>query len=380
MTSAKMVSSQPVQPLRIGLDARLTYYTRGGIANYIRQLAATLPALDPHNHYLVLHSRKARESLNLPATARRVNCWTPAHHRFERAALGLELLPQALHLLHSPDFIPPPGLFRSVITIHDLNFLHYPQFLTVESRRYYRDQIQWAAQRANMILTDSDATRNDVLDHLPVSATHVVTVHLAPDPQYQPQPAAPVAAVSQRYGLPSGYLLFVGTFEPRKNVLGLLTAYAQMPSDTPPLVLVGNTGWLFDETLVRVKSLNLTDRVKFVADVPYSDLPALYGGATLLVLPSHYEGFGLPVLEAFACGTPVVCADRASLPEIAGGAAQLCDPDDPANIAQAIELVLRDTDYRQSLIAKGFERVKNFSWDKCARETLQVYRQALGMP
>src|SRR3990172_3127390 len=144
--------------MRIGLDARLTYYAHGGISNYIRHLAPTLPALDPANEYVIFHSRKARESLPVPANARRADCRTPAHHRFERFALGVELLPHRLDLLHSLDFIPPHGPFRSVITIHDLTFLRYPQFLTAESRRYYNDQIHAAVQRADAILTDSDAT------------------------------------------------------------------------------------------------------------------------------------------------------------------------------------------------------------------------------
>jgi glycosyltransferase involved in cell wall biosynthesis len=366
-----------VQPRRIGLDARLTYYTRGGISNYIRHLAAELPANDPVNEYLVLHSRKARESLSMPGNARRVNCWTPAHHRFERAALGIEILPHRLHLLHSPDFIPPHTRARVVITVHDLTFLHYPQFLTAGSRRYYNDQIRAAVKRADAILTDSDATRNDVLELLHVPADKLTTVHLAPDPQFQPQPLDRVAAVTARHNLSPGYLLFVGTFEPRKNVSALLTAYAQLPADSPPLVLVGNTGWLFAETMQRVNELNLTSRIKFLTDVPGDDLPALDSGASLLVLPSHYEGFGLPVLEAFACGTPVVIADRASLPEIAGAAAALCNPDDPASIAHAIQTILTDSTLRTSLVAKGFERVKDFSWQKCARETLSVYRHVL---
>jgi len=372
-----MVSSQPVSPVRIGLDARLAYYTRGGIANYIRHLAEILPALDPQNEYFVLHSRKAAESLPLPPNARRVNCWTPAHHRFERTALGLELLPQRLNLLHSPDFIPPHGPFRSVITIHDLTFLKYPQFLTADSRRYYNDQIRAAVGRADFIATDSDATRADVLDLLAVPPEKVATVHLAPDPQYTPQPAERVAAVTARYGLTAGYLLFVGTFEPRKNVPTLLNAYAQLPADAPPLVLAGNRGWLFDETLKRVDELHLTQRVKFLEDVPTADLPALYTGAAAFILPSHYEGFGLTVLEAFACGTPVIIANRASLPEIAGGAAALCDPDDPASLAQAITHTLTDSAYRQNLIALGFARLKEFSWQKCAQQTLAIYKKAL---
>ena len=363
--------------MRIGLDARLTHYTHGGIANYCRHLVEILPALDPANEYFIIHMRKARPSLPMPANARRLNCFTPAHHRRERTALGLELLPHRLHLLHSPDFIPPRGSFRSVITVHDLTFLRYPLFLTPESRRYYNDQIRAAVQQADVILTDSHATRSDVLNLLPVPPARAVTVYLAPDPQYQPQPAARVQAVTARYQIPSGYLLFVGTFEPRKNIPNLLTAYAQLPPDTPPLVLAGNKGWLFDETLTRVNELKLNARVKFLQDVATDDLPALYCGASLFVLPSHYEGFGLPVLEAFACGTPVVIANRASLPEIAAAAAEQCNPDDPAGIAQAIQNVLNNSEHRQTLIAKGFARAKEFSWEKCAKETLKVYRSVL---
>ena len=375
---SKMVSSAPVPPAKIGLDARLTFYTRGGIAHYIRRLAESLPGLDPGNQYFVLHSRRAPDPLPLPANAHRVECWTPAHHRLERAFLGLELLPHRFRLLHSPDFIPPHGRFRSVITVHDLTFLHYPQFLTAESRRYYNGQIRAAVDRADFILTDSDATRTDLLNLLGVPPAKAITVYLAADPRFSPQPAERVAVLADRYGLPQSYVLFVGTFEPRKNVAGLLSAYAQLSPSAPPLVLAGNTGWLFDDAHRRVQDLGLSGRVKFLADLPGEELPALYSGAAAFCLPSYYEGFGLPLLEALACGVPAVVADRASLPEIAGGAAALCNPDDPASIAQALEKVLGDTDYRRSLVHRGHDRVKQFTWDKCARETLAVYKKALG--
>ena len=365
--------------MRIGLDARITHYTRGGISVYVRNLAAALPALDFANDYIIFHSRKARESLAGPAhaNARRADCWTPAHHRFERIALGLELLPHRLDLLHSPDFIPPLGNFKSIITVHDLTFLRYPQFLTADSRRYYNDQIRFAVRRADAILADSDATRADIIDLLKTPPHKITTVHLAPDAIFRPLPADQVDAVLNRLKLPKNYCLFVGTFEPRKNILGLITAYAILPPGSPPLVIAGNKGWLFDDVHKIVRDLNLTSRVIFLQDFATDDLPALYHGASVFALPSHYEGFGLPVLEAFACGTPVVISDRASLPEIAADAAALCDPDDPASIAHAIGRVLDDSAYRTSLIARGRERVKDFSWEKCAKETLVVYRKML---
>ena len=168
--------------MRIGIDARLTYYTRGGIANYIRQIVQHIPPLDPSNEYIILHSWKAKENLG----AKRINCFTPAHHRFERLALGVELFPRRLDLLHSPDFIPPHGAFKKVITIHDLAFLHYPQFLTLDSRRYYHDQIRDDASRAEAIITVSESARADVINLLNVPAEKLKRSTKRPTPSSAP--------------------------------------------------------------------------------------------------------------------------------------------------------------------------------------------------
>lgn len=360
--------------MRIGIDARLTYYTRGGISNYIRQIVQHIPSLDPNNEYAILHSWKAKENLG----AKRINCFTPAHHRLERLALGVEMIPHRLDLLHSPDFIPPHGTFKKVITIHDLAFLHYPQFLTPDSRRYYHDQIRDAASGAEAIITVSESARADVINLLDVPAEKIKTIYEAPDAKFRPLPKEEVDAVTVRLGIPNRYLLFVGTFEPRKNVDGLIRAYATI-KDAPPLVIAGNKGWLFDETFKLVHDLKLENRIHFIQDVSPDDIVALYNAALALVLPSHYEGFGFPVLEAFACGVPVVISNRASLPELANGFALICDPDDLASIAYTIQQVTSDSQLRKTLIEKGFKRVKDFSWEKCARETVGVYGKVLNV-
>jgi glycosyltransferase involved in cell wall biosynthesis len=358
--------------MRIGIDARLTYYTRGGISNYIRQIVKHIPPLDPNNDYFILHSWKAKENLG----ANRINCFTPAHHRLERLAFGVEMIPRGLDLLHSPDFIPPRGAFKKVITIHDLAFLHYPEFLTPDSRRYYHDQIRDAASRADAIITVSESARANVLDLLNVPAERIKTIYEAPDPKFRPLPKEDVEAATARLGIPNRYLLFVGTFEPRKNVDGLIRAYATI-KDAPPLVIAGNKGWLFEETFKLVHDLKLESRVHFIQDVSPDDMASLYNAARALVLPSHYEGFGFPVLEAFACGVPVIISNRASLPELGSGSALICDPDDLDSIAYTIQQALSDSKLRESLIEKGFKRVKDFSWEKCASETLEVYRKVL---
>jgi len=212
-----------------------------------------------------------------------------------------------------------------------------------------------------------------------VAADKVTVVWLAPDARFQPDPAA--RSRLDRLGLPSSYFLFVGTFEPRKNVAGLLSAYRLLidrDTSAPDLVVAGRRGWLFDETLARVERLGLREHVRFLDAPADEDMVALYNGAVALALPSHYEGFGLPVLEAMACGTPAVISDRGSLPEIAGDAALAVDPDDAAALAAALERVWRDPALRQSYRDKGLARAAEFSWERCARETLAVYRRVMG--
>jgi len=367
----------------IALDARLAFYRRdSGIGQYIVHLADWLPRLDPQRAYLVLHSRKDRVTLSRAPNARRRDLWTPSHHRFEQRALRFELARLRADLLHSPDFIPPfHGRFRRVITVHDLTFLRYPQFLTGESRRYYNDQIGRAVSAADHILADSHATRADLVELLGVPPGKVTVVWLAPDDRFRRLPLTEVRERLHRLGLPERYLLFVGTFEPRKNVAGLLSAYRLLHQRDPaggPLVLAGERGWLFDETMDRIDRLGLRDSVICVDHPVDEDLVVLYNGAAALVLPSHYEGFGLPVLEAMRCGCPVIISHRGSLPEIAGGAAAVVDdPEDVDELVWVMEQMISDGAWRAGLRDKGFARAAEFSWERCALETRSVYERVL---
>lgn len=191
---------------------------------------------------------------------------------------------------------------------------------------------------------------------------------------------AACAATLARHHLERGFILFTGTLEPRKNVAGLLNAYGALcdrkPS-TPPLVLAGRRGWLYDEIFAQIQQLRLGGRVCFVNDLPDEELVALYNAAALLALPSFYEGFGLPVLEAMACGAPVVCSERGSLPEIAGDAALLINPDDIDGLTAAMQRVLEDESLCVQMRERGFLNVRRFSWEKTARETASLYRQVM---
>lgn len=368
--------------MHIGIDGRLPYYRMGGISQYILHLLPALAALDRQNQYTVFHSRKDNRSYQPPATAnfRRRDLWTPCHHRWERWALGAELLRHQLDVFHSPDFIPPQWGGRRIITVHDLNFIHFPQFLTADSRRYYAGHIQWAIRAADHIAADSHATRRDLVERLHAPPAKVTTIHLAANPIYQRyNPADTVDQTLARYNLPRGFILFVGTLEPRKNVPTLIRAYHHLRQEAAvdvPLLLVGARGWRDDDIFATIEALALRQHVRHLSGVPDEHLAHLYSAAGILAAPSYYEGFGLPALEAMHCGCPVVASNRGSLPEILGPAGVLLDdPDDVPAWAHAIGRVLTDTNLRVQMIARGYAQARQFSWPKTAAATLELYRQ-----
>lgn len=368
--------------MHIAIDARMPAYRQGGISQYIRRLLPALAAIDQENDYTVLASRKQEGRLRPAApNFREGRLLTPAHHRLERWSLGLEVLARRPDVLHSPDFIPPAfGARRRVITVHDLSFLHYPEHLTAESRRYYNEQIGWAVAVADRISADSEHTRQDLIRMVGAPPETVVTIPLAANPLYR-QPVEPeaVAVTLAGLGLEAGYVLFVGTLEPRKNVPLLLRAYQLARNEgvvAPSLVLAGSKGWLYNEIFATVEDLELRDTVRHLDGVDDVTLAHLYHGAGLLAMPSLYEGFGLPALEAMHCGCPVIASDRGSLPEVVGEAGLLLPPDNPVAWAEALVRVLGDGALRAEMARAGRRQAETFSWEKTARATLALYEEA----
>lgn len=366
--------------MQIGIDCRLTAYQMGGISQYTIYLLKALAELDKVNSYIVGQmARDGRSHTPSSPNFRRTNLYTPCHHRLEKWALGGELLSRRLDVWHSPDFIPPAwGARKRVITVHDLNFIYYPQFLTDESKRYYAGQIAWACEVADAISADSEATRQDLIDLLHVPADKVTTIHLAANPLYaQSYAEEAIEATLATYNLPRGFILCVGTLEPRKNIPMLLKAYAMLRLETAvdlPLVLVGGKGWLYEEIFATIDHLQLRPHVHHLQGVYDEQLAHLYHSAGLLVTPSHYEGFGLPALEAMHCGCPVVVSDRGSLPEVVGEAGIILDPDDPELWTGTIHDVLTYKETYTTLTTKGFEQAKRFSWRETAVATQKLYQ------
>lgn len=366
--------------MRIGIDCRLPTYRMGGISQYVLNLLPFLAELDVENEYIILHSRKEQRSF-LPSSAvkwRRRNLWTPPHHRYERLSLSAELAPIGLDVLHSPDFIPPQsGARRRVITIHDLTFVFYPELLTEESRRYYLDQIQWAAETADLISVDSFATRRDVIELLKVAPEKVTAVHLAANPLYSREVAQDsVQTILQKYGVTPGFLLSVGTIEPRKNLPMLLRIYARLRGEQgikDPLLLVGRKGWLYEDVFATIGELGLEPYVVHFESVDDDDLFHLYHAAGALVTPSLYEGFGLPALEAQLCGCPAVVSDRGSLPEIVGEQGLIVALEDEDAWVETLARIMQDREFREQATAQGRVQAANFSWERTAKQTLALY-------
>jgi glycosyltransferase involved in cell wall biosynthesis len=300
--------------------------------------------------------------------------------------LSAEMLTRPPDLLFVPAHVLPlihPR--RSVVTVHDLGYLRYPAAHRPADRRYLDWSTRWNAQQATLVLADSQATKDDLARAYGVARGKIRVVYLGRDETLGPvRDANELAAVREHYGIAGRYLLYVGTLQPRKNLARVIEAFARLAGDPSAgsgqaaaladvqLVLAGKRGWLYDDLFAQVERLGLAGRVRFPGYIPDDDLPALLSGATAFVFPSLYEGFGIPVLEAGACGVPVITSNTSSLPEVAGDAALLVDPLDVDAIADAMYRLVTDADLRAELTRRGQENIKRFSWEKCARETLAV--------
>ncbi|MCU0501939.1 MAG: glycosyltransferase family 4 protein [Anaerolineae bacterium] len=365
----------------IGIDAsRATIARRTGTETYSRNLIHALIGLGSE-HCFRLYTNGPAEVPG--ATAANVEIRAiPFPRLWTHLRLSAEMLAHPPDVLFVPAHVLPlihPR--RSVVTVHDLGYLHYPEAHRAADRRYLEWSTRWNGRQATAVLADSQATKDDLVRAYGVDPGRVHVVYLGRDQAFGPvRDADQIAHVRERYGIVGRYLLYVGTLQPRKNLARVIDAFAGLAGDPAlagvQLVLAGKRGWLYDDLFAQVTRLGLTSRVVFPGYVEEADLPALLSGALALVFPSLYEGFGIPVLEAGACGVPVITSKTSSLPEVAGDAALLVDPHDVDAIADALLRIATDAELRAELDRRGQENVKRFSWEKCARETLTVLEEA----
>jgi glycosyltransferase involved in cell wall biosynthesis len=356
----------------IGIDAsRATAARRTGTENYARRLIEALLAASAKNHFR-LYFRDAPPVGAFPGAERRV---IPFPRLWTHLRLSVELLarPRPDVLFVPAHVLPLAHPLPTVVTVHDLGYRYYPGAHPARQRLYLDWSTRFSARAATRVLADSAATQRDLAHFYGVPPEKITVVYPGRDETLAWVDPAPVRA---RYGLASDYLLHVGTLQPRKNLSRLMEAAASLRPRWPglQLVLAGQPGW--QSGPIRAQARAHSDWVRLLDYVPDDDLPGLYSGARVFVFPSLYEGFGFPVLEAMACGTPVVCANTSSLPEVAGEAALLVDPEDTPGLAAAIGRVLQDAALRKSLAAQGLEQVRKFSWERAAQETLAVLDQA----
>lgn len=368
--------------MRIGFDATAIPANRTGAGNYIFNLVQGLAQIDAHNEYMIFAKPEhvgefGIDQPNVHFTAVDLRS-RPLRLAWEQVGLPLKLRQMRIDVLHSPHYtMPLPKTTKSVVTFCDMTFHLLPEMHSRSKQIFFKRMMRWSARHADRLIAISESTRRDVIRLLDVAPDQILSIPLAASSEYRSLPAACVAEVCARYDLtPGRYIAYVGVLEPRKNVPQLIEAYAALAKDFPdvPLVIAGKKGWMYDAIFQRLTELGLEERVRFLGYVPDADLTPLYNGARVFVYPSRYEGFGLPVLEAMQCGTPVITTNISSMPEVAEDAALLVAPDDVAELTAALRRVLTDDALARDLGARGQARAATFSWQRCSRETLEVYQ------
>ncbi len=285
------------------------------------------------------------------------------------------------HVFHGPNFYLPPFAGPSVCTFHDLSIFTWAHCHPPERVKYMRREIAATLKRANMLITDTETTRQEVAAYFNWPLDKIRAVPLACSDDFRPRSLEEIKPVLTKHGLSyQGYSLYVGTIEPRKNLDVLLDAYALLPQTVRqqwPLILIGYQGWRSEHLHVRIEAAVSEGWAHYLGFVEATELPLLYAGARVFVFPSLYEGFGLPVLEAMASGIPVVCSNASTLPEVTGEAAALCDPQDVEGLTELINRALQDENWRELAVKKGLLQAEKFSWQRCATETAAVYKEVL---
>ena len=366
--------------MKIGIDARPIQGQFTGDSTYWRGLIEALSRLDVV--FVIYLDAKLPEpeisvSKSIPVRILHAPCsrvwsaWT-----FPRA-----LKEDGVQVAHVQYTIPPRMPCPTVTTIHDVSFKRHPEFFKLKDRLILDWAVKRASKKAARIIAPSKHAKNELIQLYRIDPAKITVTYEGVDAQFRPMDRQVARAlVGEKHGIHCPFILTLGVIQPRKNLGRLLEGFARLKGNLESghkLIIVGKQGWLEADLRRRIDKLGLTEDVILTEHVPYGDLPALYGAADVFVYPSVYEGFGLPPLEAMACGMPVITGDRSSLPEVVGEAGVMVDPYDPEAFAEAMARVLSSESLRSEMSSRGLAQARKFSWDKMARETLAVYHQVL---
>jgi len=378
--------------MRIGFDARYTRPSRAGLGQVVHYLLGEyLRVQSSHEFHLFRHVWPVDDTWlsDRRVHVHHVRSGSPkiildSRERWDQISLPVSLLLHRIDVYHATGLVAP--LLTPcpvVLTLYDLTFLMFPHFHDPISQSYLARWVPRSVRRATHLIAISETTKRDAVKYWNLPPSRISVIPLGVHPRFRPlHDNAAVENVLQQYDLPpaKNYILFVGTLEPRKNLVRLVNAYESLIHNqgcNHQLVLCGRKGWLYDEIFAAVSRAGLQEKIVFAQNVPDEALPYVYSGSVALIYPSLYEGFGLPVLEAMACGTPVITSNVSSLPEVAGEAALLIDPTDTKQIAQAMERVCSDPELRSVLAERGRTRSLGFSWRNTAEQTMRVYEQVV---
>lgn len=368
--------------MRIGLDGIPLCTPKTGIGHYTLELARALATIDPDDEFELIapfafNSSSLKE--DLPANLRKVE--TRRRKFWWAAGLPLYMRRSATSLFHGTNYeIPLWSRCPTILSIHDLSLRLYPETHLNQLVRRARFRLPLMARAATKIITATEYMKKEIAAHLKVDPAKIAVTPYAPRRTFGPLSRSETDETRTRLGIEENFILFVGTIEPRKNLVALLRAFAEVLRATdlrPQLVIAGQEGWLTGETMNYIESEGLVNRVKFTGYITDEDLRALYASCSVCVYPSLYEGFGLPPLEAMACGAPVIASNVPSLSEAVGQGALLVPPTDVQQLADAIVEMLRDEAKRAHFSRTGLQHASQFTWERTAKLTLDVYKKAI---
>lgn len=391
--------------MNIGVDIRpLMSKIRTGVGEYTYELLNAIFALDKKNHYFLFYNSYGDISENIPK-------WAQENIRYIAAKWPNKIFNASIKLLHRPhidkitakntprsllpapylDFFFSPNLnftalskkTKFILTIHDLSFEFFPQFYSLKQRLWHKTiNPKKQCQQAALILAPSENTKRDIADRYKINEKKIKVIYPGLSSIFNTQYPISDARqkdnhkqIQKKYNLPSHFILFLGTIEPRKNITGLIEAFVKIHSSLPmpySLIIAGAQGWDYQKIYKYAYSSPLKNQIKFIGYVEPKDKPALYSLAEIFVYPSFYEGFGFPALEAMACGTPVITSNRSSLPEVAGGAAYLVNPNNTAAISQGIFRILTNQKIKEYFKAHGLNQARQFNWTESAKQWLNI--------